>query len=282
MDPWGDADVSSEDTDDVAATGRAPAASAERERTVARALDSLTAQLNQFTSALELRESAASAMAAAVNEIRAATSSLTEPLHAALERLGELDLSLTELAERLQAALDAGNDGRSGGVTPDDLQPLVAAVAALGERDHEALTREVAAISRSVATWRVATAQDHEALVSSVAHLLARPEVDVAALAEAIEELRSRPAPDTAPLGDLTTAMAELTGELDAVGRVLQDAIASLHRIEDGTVGSNPRRDRSRQSAIAAVDDLRAAHQRRTGADRGDTDHEANDPGATA
>jgi hypothetical protein len=242
--------VSSEETDDVAATGRAPtpagdrwqaridarlerletmigrlpAASAERERTVAGALDSLTAQLNEFTAALvdELRESAASAIAAGVNEIRA-----------------------------------------------------------LGERDHESLTREVEAISRSVATWRVATAQDHEALVSSVAHLHARPEVDVAALAEAIEELRSRPAPDAAPLGDLTTAMAELTGELDAVGRVLQDAIASLHRIEDGTVGSNPRRDRSRRSAIAAVDDLRAAHERRTGADRGDSDHAANDPGAT-
>jgi hypothetical protein len=279
--------VSSEDTDDVAATGATktpagdgwqaridarldrleamigglPAATAERERTVAGALDSLTAQLNRFTAALveELRESAASAMAAGVNEIRAATSSLAEPLYGALERLEQLDLSMTERAQRLHAAIGA----------------------ALGERDHDALTREVSAISRSVATWRVATAQDHEALVSSVAHLLARPEVDVAALAGAIEELRSRPAPDTAPLGELTSAVAELTGELDAVGRVLQDVIASLHRIEDATVGSNPRRDRSRRSAIAAVDDLRAAHQRRTDADQGDTDDEANDPGAT-
>ncbi len=82
-------------------SSRLPAASAERERTVAGALDSLTAQLNEFTPALaeELRESAASATAAGMNRPRRDLS-LAEPLHAALERLGQLDVP-TELAERL-------------------------------------------------------------------------------------------------------------------------------------------------------------------------------------
>jgi hypothetical protein len=73
---------------------------------------------------------------------------------------------------------------------------------------------------------------------------------------------------------DMTAAASELVAQLDAVGRVLQDAIASLHRIEDGTVGSSPRRERSRQAAMAAVGDLRAARRRR--ADAGSDD--AADP----
>ena len=112
-----------------------------------------------------------------------------------------------------------------------------------------------------------------DAVRADLAELAARPAVittdELRRTADALTDALGDVREDVRTLGagpDMTAAAGELVAQLDAVGRVLQDAIASLHRIEDGTVGSSPRRERSRQAAMAAVGDLRAARRRRADA----------------
>ena len=147
-----------------------------------------------------------------------------------------------------------------------DLEPVVSKVDELLDRS----TAAPSALAAVAATVEAARAELRELAARPVGVTpddLRRAET---ALSEALGDVRSevrdvgalRPEPHAA------IAATELAAQLDAVGRVLQDAIASLHRIEDGTVGSSPRRQRSRQAAMAAVGDLRAARRARAEAGR--------------
>jgi hypothetical protein len=177
----------------------------------------------------------------------------------------------TEAVERVTKALRTIR-----AAVGEDLRAVVSSVDRLLERPEA----DLSALEAGIDDLRARPAHDPSSL-DDLAAAIAGVRAELASMSArpsgaTLEDLRVTADHLTAALGDVRDevrdlrpahapdpAMAELTEQLDAVGRVLQDAISSLHRIEDGTVGSNPRRNRSRQSAIAAVGDLRAARQRR-------------------